>query len=304
MKSSVVIPYTLSKVFLVYVFLQTSLFLRGSAGQNSTDNSTTIPITVSPLNGTLNSTMAPSGNSVNTTGTNSTNTTLVSCQMFSCNYSACYNTFLSTNITTCSATENYCELRRDGDMLYSVRCTSSCLSACTNTSQNNCSISCCTDNCLNTTLNNLLNSSLIMTTTTAPTTTATTAKVSTVATTTTMATNGKKCHKLSCNGDTCYQGNTNVVLCSPGQNFCMLKKTPTVTWTASCIEDCSKEIVCTSSNNNCILECCNATTTASCLKLNGQVNVVGSGAMTPCFYMPLVVSSFFLWLLMMGKTAG
>lgn len=97
-----------------------------------------------------------------------------------------------------------------------------------------------------------------VTTTTTSTTTTTTAKSSTVASTT-MATNvrmnrklttlektihlirfisytnyyfffynhnqqGKKCHKLTCNGDVCYQGNTNVALCTPGQNFCMVKR--------------------------------------------------------------------------------
>ncbi|XP_026782128.1 autotransporter adhesin BpaC isoform X2 [Pangasianodon hypophthalmus] len=312
MKGSVLIPCT--KGFLLFVLLQTSLILYASAQENSTNSTnSTSSETVSPVNvtsltnQTVNATVTPSGNDTSNgnTGTNGTNSTTVSCRVFSCNYSACYSTFTSTNVTTCSAPENFCELRKDGDATYSVRCTSSCLSACTNSSQNNCSINCCSNNCVNSTLNSLLNSSIIMTTTTTSTTTSTTARSSTVASTT-MATNGKKCHKLGCSGDNCYQGNTNVALCAPGQNFCMLKKTLTVTvttWTAGCIEDCSKETVCTSSNNNCILECCNATTTASCLKLNGQVNIVGSGTTAPSSHVPLVISSFFLWLLIMGKSA-
>ncbi|XP_027005551.1 cell wall integrity and stress response component 4 isoform X2 [Tachysurus fulvidraco] len=310
MKYSVLMPCT--KGFLLFFLLQTSLFLLASAQTDST-NSTTMPDIITPnatswTNLTLNSTVAPSANLTNTTtlGTNVTTSAMVSCRVFSCNYSACYSTFMSSNVTICSASGSFCELRRDGDALYSVSCTSSCLSACANTSQNNCSINCCTNNCDNSTINSLLNSSVIMTTTTtAATTTTSTTKASTIASTA-IATNGKKCQKFSCNGDGCYQGNTNVGLCGTGQNFCMLKKTPTgtlVTWTASCIEDCSKEIVCTSTNTICILECCNATTTASCLKLNGQTNVLGSGTMAPCCHLPLLVSSFLLWLLMIGKSA-
>ncbi|XP_060725196.1 uncharacterized protein LOC132845280 isoform X2 [Tachysurus vachellii] len=308
MKVSVLMPCT--KGFLLFVLWQTSLFLHASAQTNST-NSTIMPENIDPnatssTNLTFSSTVAPSANATNTTTLGTNATAMVSCRVFSCNYSACYSAFMSSNVTNCSASERSCELRRDGDALYSLSCRSGCIPTCVNTSQNNCSINCCTNNCENSTINSLFNSSVIMTTTTtAATTTTTTTKASTIASTT-MATNGKKCQKFSCNGDGCYQGNTNVGLCGTGQNFCMLKKTPTgtlVTWTASCIEDCSKEIMCTSTNTNCILECCNATTTASCLKLNGQTNVLGSGTMAPCCHLPLLVSSFFLWLLMMGKSA-
>ncbi|XP_053351357.1 uncharacterized protein LOC128520931 [Clarias gariepinus] len=305
MKGSVLIPCTTA--FLLFVLLQASLILYGSAVETST-NSTDYPMNITSNmtvmnNMTLNTTVAPPAYNT-TTGTNGTNSTMVSCRVLSCNYSACYSTFMSTNVTTCSAAENLCELRRDGDATYSVRCTSTCLSACANTSQNNCSINCCSDNCVNFTLNSFLNSSVIMTTTMTPTTTITTAKSSTVASTT-MATNGKKCNKFTCNGDNCYQGNANVGMCAPGQNYCMLKKTSVVTvmtWTASCVEDCSKETVCTSYNTNCILECCNANTTTSCLKLNGQTYILGSGVMAPCSYMPLLLSSFFIWLMIMGRS--
>ncbi|XP_058252104.1 keratin-associated protein 10-1 isoform X2 [Hemibagrus wyckioides] len=304
MKGSVLIPCT--KGFLLFVLLQASLILYASA-QNSTNSTDIIANNATLLtNLTANSTSLTSANATTSNqslGTNVTSSAMVSCRIFSCNYSACQSTFMSSNVTTCSASEPFCELRRDGDALYSVRCTSTCLTACTNTSQNNCSINCCTSNCDNSTLNSLLNSSVIMTTTATAATSTTTTKASTIASTT-MATNGKKCHKMTCNGETCYQGNTNVGLCSPGQNFCMLKKTQSVTvvvWTASCIEDCSKETVCASTNTNCILECCNTTTTSSCLKMNGQVNIVGSGTIAPCCHVPLLVSSFFLWLLMIGK---
>ncbi|XP_060778156.1 uncharacterized protein LOC132886937 isoform X1 [Neoarius graeffei] len=292
--------------FLLFVLLQTSLILYASA-QNAT-NSTVSPTTAVNV---TSLTIQTSNTTVASSVINGTNSTTVFCPVSSCNYSACYSTFTSTNVTTCSTPESFCELRRDGDRMYSVRCTSTCLSACTNTSQNNCSINCCSNSCVNSTLNSLLNNSNIMTTTTAATTTpstttASTAKDTTVASTI-MATNGKKCQKFSCTGKDCYKGNTDVVLCAPGQNFCMLKMTQDVTvttWTASCIEDCRKETVCTPTSNNCIQECCNATTTSSCLKLNGEVNVVGSGTMAPFSHLPLLVSSFFLWLLMMGKSAN
>ncbi|KAK1795072.1 hypothetical protein P4O66_010252, partial [Electrophorus voltai] len=229
----------------------------------------------------------------------------LSCRISNCNSSSCYSTFMSTNATFCSATAKYCELRKEDYMGYSVNCATTCSASCTNASQTNCSAGCCSsETCLISTLATLANSSIV---TKAPTTAYTT-PTTTVTTTSTVtaANNGKKCHKISCNGDSCYQGKTDVMLCAPSQNYCMLKKITTGTvasWTAGCIEDCSKETVCTSSTTNCCLECCNATAMASCLKLTGQVNMPNSVSRGPYSPMLLMASLLLLWLLSMTALA-
>ncbi|KAL7874458.1 hypothetical protein SRHO_G00054280 [Serrasalmus rhombeus] len=160
------------------------------------------------------------------------------------------------------------------------------------------------ETCLYATITNLLNVTMMSMTSTTQSTTTTTKATTTV--TTTAPTNGKKCHKISCNGDTCYQGNTNVVLCSPTQNYCMLKKATSgtvVTWTGGCSEDCSKETACSSTTSTCFLECCNATTTASCLKLTGAVNMPSSATRGLFSPMLLMACSLFLWIISMDSSA-
>ncbi|KAI4894360.1 hypothetical protein NFI96_032796 [Prochilodus magdalenae] len=239
-----------------------------------------------------------------TAGSNSTNTSLY-CRVLTCNSSMCYSTFMNTNATLCPNTAKYCELRKEDTMRFSVNCVATCPAVCTNTSQINCSLDCCgSETCLNSTINSLYNSTMMsMTSTTQSTTTNATTTTTTTTLTTTAPNNGKKCHKISCNGDTCYQGNTNVVLCSPTLNYCMLKKVTSgtvVTWTGGCSEDCRKETACSSTTTTCFLECCNATTTASCLKLTGAVNMPSSATRGLFSPMLLMASSLLLWLIRMA----
>ncbi|KAL6488741.1 hypothetical protein MHYP_G00024820 [Metynnis hypsauchen] len=195
------------------------------------------------------------------------------------------------------------DLRIYDTMRYSTNCAADCSTLCTNASQINCSVDCCSsETCLLASIAKQLNYTMMPMTSTTQSTTTTKA---TTAVTTTAPTNGKKCHKISCSGDTCYQGNTNVVLCST-QNYCMLKKATSgtvVTWTGGCSEDCSKETACSSTTSTCFLECCNATTTASCLKLTGAVNMPSSatrGLFSPVL---LMACSLLLWITSMDSSA-
>ncbi|KAL7887267.1 hypothetical protein AOLI_G00049880 [Acnodon oligacanthus] len=269
-------------------------------------SSTSPKSTTSMSNSVDNGTVTTNGTALST-DSNSTNTSTLYCRILTCNHTTCHQTFNNTNATLCPAGVKYCELRRYDIMRYSMNCAAECPTICTNASQINCSVECCSSaTCLHSTIANLLNSTMMpMTSTTQSTTTNTTTKATT-AVTTTAPTNGKKCHKISCSGDTCYQGNTNVVLCSPAQNYCMLKKATSgtvVTWTGGCSEDCSKETACSSTTSTCFLECCNATTTASCLKLTGAVNMPSSATKGLFSPMLLMACSLFLWIISMDSSA-
>ncbi|XP_037392593.1 salivary glue protein Sgs-3 [Pygocentrus nattereri] len=278
--------------------------------QTSTFTSPNTVSTMSMTNTTLNVTMT-NNVTITTNGTalstdsNSTNTSNLYCRIFTCNHTTCHHTFKNTNATLCPASDKYCELRIYDTMRYSTNCAANCSTFCTNASQINCSVDCCSsETCLYATITNLLNVTMMSMTSTTQSTTTTTKATTTV--TTTAPTNGKKCHKISCNGDTCYQGNTNVVLCSPTQNYCMLKKATSgtvVTWTGGCSEDCSKETACSSATSTCFLECCNATTTASCLKLTGAVNMPSSATRGLFSPMLLMACSLFLWIISMDSSA-
>ncbi|XP_007249675.3 integumentary mucin C.1 [Astyanax mexicanus] len=233
-------------------------------------------------------------------GSNNTNMSMIYCRVFTCNVSQCYNTHLNTNATMCASPGMFCELRRDDPMRYSVNCVPVCRTSC-NGSQINCSVSCCdSDICLNSTIANLTNLMPPMIPTTAPTTANTTTTTTTSPTTTTAANNGKKCNKVSCTGDICYQSNLATMLCPPTQHYCMLKKATSgtvMTWTAGCSEDCRKETACSATVTTCFLECCNATTTASCLKMTGVLNMPSSATRGLFSPMLLIISSLLFWLL-------
>ncbi|XP_066538390.1 prion-like-(Q/N-rich) domain-bearing protein 25 [Hoplias malabaricus] len=224
----------------------------------------------------------------------------LSCRVLSCNCSMCYSMFMNVNSTVCQANSKYCELRRDDTMNYSAKCATECPVYCNSTTQVNCSVSCCgSETCFNDTMKHLHHNSCMPMSTTQSTITTTTTTATKPVTTTTVVTNGKKCHKISCTGDTCYQGSTNMMLCST-QHYCVLKKTTSgtmVTWTGGCSDDCTKDTVCTSTTTTCSLECCNATTTSSCLKLTGAVNMPGSATRQPFSPILLMTSLLTLWLI-------
>lgn len=77
--------------------------------------------------------------------------------------------------------------------------------------------------------------------------------------------------------------------------FQLKKVSDKMQWTAGCTKNCSAETFCkTSVSPPCLLECCNATS-ASCLWLNGTLNVPSSATRCPRSTAALV--AFLLWLL-------
>ncbi|XP_066572415.1 uncharacterized protein LOC136762759 [Amia ocellicauda] len=71
-----------------------------------------------------------------------------------------------------------------------------------------------------------------------------------------------------------------------------------MTWTASCSNSCLKSglVTCSSTAVDCMQECCNATSTASCLKLNGSVNMPSSaGPATVPSLMALLTAALLVW---------
>ncbi|XP_035861795.1 endo-1,3(4)-beta-glucanase 1 [Sander lucioperca] len=217
-------------------------------------------------------------------------TTMIHCPSFICNYSDCYTMYTSQNATHCTA--GFCQLIRRMDMLYTVSCSASCAASCVNTSQTNCSISCCNSTgCLNSSFASMMmmTTTVIATTTTTPTPTTTTTATSPQTT----ANNGNKCHRGVCTGTDCYTKFKEVQICSTSEPHCQLKKETkdsSFQWTAGCT-NCSGQTPCkTSTVPPCLLECCNATTSASCLVLNGTLNVPNFATRGPHLHKELIAS--------------
>ncbi|KAK7157171.1 hypothetical protein R3I93_008597 [Phoxinus phoxinus] len=224
----------------------------------------------------MGSTNMNKDNSSSATG----NYSAMSCPVFDCS-TDCYVQFMNATMKPCPSSHNFCEIMTQNTS-YSVKCSASCGVSCGNSTLGNCSWKCCnTTGCLNDTLFALTNSLSTTVAATTSTTTTTTTKATAPAT---QASNGKKCHSIKCDGTACYKPITTSMLCPVGQDYCMLKKTTTGTiesWHAGCSEDCRKMAVCSTSVTTCYLECCNATSTASCLKLTGDVNMPSSASRGP-----------------------
>ncbi|CAL8287792.1 unnamed protein product [Merluccius merluccius] len=142
---------------------------------------------------------------------------------------------------------------RQTDMCYTVSCSASCMDMCTNTSQTNCSYDCCNStDCLNATF-----AGMMMMTTTTP------VPITTTAPTTT----------------------TSIPTTTPDNETVNSK----VQWTAGCTANCSAETWCSSSiTTGCWQECC-LSAQASCLALNGTMNVPSSAARGPRFPVDLML---------------
>ncbi|KAG9331297.1 hypothetical protein JZ751_019529 [Albula glossodonta] len=251
-----------------------------STGAPTTATGPNAPVTMAT--DSASSSAAPSvgisnWDSTMTTASSGNMTSPISCWTFTCNASTCYDVFLSQNASECGQNAPYCELKRWADMSYSVNCSTDCLSM----------------SCANQTQSGFAPTTMTTTTTT----TTTTAK-------TTTGKNGKKCHKLTCEGERCYKEDSQkgqMVMCLVGQDYCQLKKTvsgPVMTWTAGCSGNCMDETMCTSTAVDCTQECCNATATASCLKLDGSLNMPNSAPVGhPSPTLMLLGSALLVWLL-------
>ncbi|KAK0144918.1 putative G-protein coupled receptor 152 [Merluccius polli] len=253
-----------------------------TAQTNPTSSSATTPAAPGP-NTTQTSSNSTGGDNMTTTATS-----MISCPILTCNYSDCYTMYSSSNSTMCPQPYTYCQMLRQTDMCYTVSCSASCMDMCTNTSQTNCSYDCCnTTDCLNATF-----AGMMMMTTTTPVPITTTALTTTTSIPTTTPDNRNKCHTGTCSdGADCYKSFT-AKACTSAQKYCQLKKETVnskVQWTAGCTANCSAETWCSSSTTtDCWQECC-LNAQASCLALNGTMNVPSSAARGPRFPVDLML---------------
>ncbi|XP_077053575.1 uncharacterized protein LOC143705026 [Siphateles boraxobius] len=240
-------------------------------------------------------------NTVSTMGSTNMNTdnsssSAMSCPVFDCT-TDCYVQFMNATMKPCPSSSDFCEIMTQNTS-YSVKCSASCGVPCGNSTLGNCSLKCChTTSCLNDTLLDLTSS---LSTTVAATTSTTTTTTTKATAPSTQANNGKKCHSIKCDGAACYKPISTSMLCPVGQDYCMLKKTTAgsvESWQAGCSEDCRKMPVCSTSVTTCYLECCNATSTASCLKLTGDVNMPSSATRGPHSPVLLIASLLLFWIL-------
>ncbi|XP_075764915.1 uncharacterized protein LOC142819918 [Pelodiscus sinensis] len=233
------------------------------------DTSATPTTTVPAVSVSLSSTAAVQATNM------STNTTALTCHSFQCSGERCYQKEMYTNQTASCSNAAYCKLYRLTPTNYTAQCSSACGSGngtemcMTNRtwSMNNCTMECCNSSlCLR--LNATAYGDLPPPTTTAPTTT----------TPKPPPRNGKICTVFSCQGEGCFKDQKPADQCIVGYDFCEMKKTDTG-YVAGCSKACnSSSPVCSGTATiPCYQECCPATPTTSCLKLDGNVHFNGAG---------------------------
>ncbi|KAG8588303.1 hypothetical protein GDO81_005939 [Engystomops pustulosus] len=98
-------------------------------------------------------------------------------------------------------------------------------------------------------------------------------------TTTTLVYSDKKCRSFKCDGTDCYKTQTGAQTkqCQVGINHCELQKivkNNVVSYEGGCSNTCSTSTKSCASitTGDCFQECCNATNTGCCMKLDGQVH--------------------------------
>ncbi|XP_073727935.1 uncharacterized protein [Misgurnus anguillicaudatus] len=225
------------------------------------------------------------------------NDTMLSCPEFTCT-DDCHAKFMNKTSNPCPPTASFCELIHQNGS-HTVQCSVRCAMPCGNPPVTNCSMGCCnTTDCLNYALFNMSNSS----STAAPTKSTATPTTIKVTVPPTPANNGKKCQSIKCDGPACYKttNTLGLVYCPIGQDYCMLNKTTsgsTESWQGGCSTDCRKATACSTTVTTCYLECCNATVSASCLKLTGDLNMPSSAPRGPQSTLLLTASLVMLWMM-------
>ncbi|XP_019720871.1 ice-structuring glycoprotein [Hippocampus comes] len=207
---------------------------------------------------------------------------VIYCPVLSCNSSLqCDATYASHNATPCAAGQ-WCQLWKMASAHYAANCSASCGGGCARATDARCAVACCNaTGCLADAF-----ASLAATTSAAPAPSAAasvTAAMTATPTRRATTANGRKCHRGTCTGTTCYTGFRNTLqTCSAAQPHCQLIKQTVQSatrWTAGCAADCSGQPPCRDAAiPPCHLECCVAVASASCLRLNGTLNHVAARA--------------------------
>ncbi|KAM5323187.1 uncharacterized protein AAES06_016260 isoform 2-T2 [Glossophaga mutica] len=89
--------------------------------------------------------------------------------------------------------------------------------------------------------------------------------------------NEKVCATFSCQGSECFKGQKAVAMCPKGLDFCELKRSSSG-YTAGCSQTCVSKIYrCHGATAQaCAQECCQASTSGSCLQLDGDLHFSGA----------------------------
>ncbi|KAM4795770.1 uncharacterized protein WCC33_000856 [Rhinophrynus dorsalis] len=188
----------------------------------------------------------------------------------------------ATSESNIQATEE--QMYRHNSSHYEARCSQHCMNQ--NCMENGTAVDGCVMYCCNSSMcltvdavinavpddmnnNTTMKASTPMMTTAMPTTTATTISYS-----------DKKCRSFKCAGLDCFKTQTGAPTkqCRVGINHCELQKVVasggSVSYEGGCSNTCStsKNSCASITNANCFQECCNATNTGCCMKLDGQVH--------------------------------
>ncbi|KAM4045921.1 uncharacterized protein ACNLHF_009682 [Anomaloglossus baeobatrachus] len=197
----------------------------------------------------------------------------VPCHLYQCNGEQCYRNGSLPGMNANSSCPTYCSMVQHNSSFYESMCDPHCIHhMCNNSVQVGCTIRCCNSSaCTTNNDNSTAPSTQVMSTATS--TTASTTK------TTTLIYSNKKCRSFKCDGTDCYKTQTTAQTkqCQVGINNCELQKivkTSGVSYEAGCSNTCftSTKSCSTITTADCFQECCNATTTACCMKLDGQVH--------------------------------
>ncbi|XP_053563134.1 uncharacterized protein LOC128653708 [Bombina bombina] len=210
----------------------------------------------------------------------------LTCYKFHCHGTDCYkdeNNYIASNTIECMNGEQ-CEVYRHNSSHYEARCSPQCNNKPCTPDLDDCSVQCCnTPMCGKP---QSMGSGGEMSSTSAtgtsgandPSTVTATMTESTTPTST-VPLSDKKCRSFVCTGTDCFKAQTAVATkqCRVGINHCELQKRvsgATITFEAGCSNTCATSTFSCASitNGNCFQECCNATATACCMKLDGQVH--------------------------------
>ncbi|XP_073408137.1 uncharacterized protein [Dendrobates tinctorius] len=268
-----------NQIGLLQVFLFLWIGILASVAQDMTAEATTgtpDPTGTTPMANT--NTPEHSAHTMATQDPESTDTmlTAVPCLLYYCTGEGCYKNGSPSVNDANSTCPTYCAMLRHNSSAYESMCDPHCYHhMCNDSEQNGCTIHCCNSSGIGCTLNSgnsTAPSTQVMSTATSTTTTATT-------TTTTIVYSDKKCRSFKCDGTDCYKTLTaaQAKQCQVGINHCELQKivkNGVVSYEAGCSNTCftSTKSCATITNADCFQECCNATTTACCMKLDGQVH--------------------------------
>ncbi|XP_040280375.1 uncharacterized protein LOC120995318 [Bufo bufo] len=223
------------------------------------------------------------------------------CNFFNCMGQKCYENDSLSKSSGNATCPTYCAMLRHNSSFYESKCDEHCKHhLCNDSAQEGCTVRCCNSSgCSSSDSDNdgtLQNSTAMPSTvrmsTVAPTTPTTTANI---------VYSDKKCRAFKCEGADCFKSQTaaQAKLCQAGIAHCELQKmvrNGAISYEAGCSNTCSTSTKSCAAitTSDCFQECCSATNTGCCMKLDGQVHfntapLVRKGSILKIFSMAFFV---------------